>query len=354
METLHVEGVKFIWYLQRTFAPWTKHFLLISHGGDPRNSFLLYFPIAYNFNSAIGLMVLWSAVLSEWLNLILKWMLRGERPYWWVEEHMKEQNIHLKQYPLTCETGPGSPSGHVMVTASVLCTLMPAITAKLCKLFRVSTSSLTLISVTIQSVCWLIFIAILVVVSVSRVFIATHFPHQVILGALIGILLSLLVQREQVSKITDLIPCICVAFFLAVTALFLYVGLSFVVFDPSLSITKAQQWCADPKYIHLDTTPFYSLVRDIGVVVGVGVSHLLIKIWSQEDPSNDSKSNFKRLIQSFLSVACLQLLEQMGLPLWNRILFYCAGFIKNVLLVVIIVFVVPSLLSNKSDKSKSD
>ena len=44
------------------------------------------------------------------LNLIFsvcvqnaKWILQGERPYWWVEEH--RTNITLLQTPLTCETG---------------------------------------------------------------------------------------------------------------------------------------------------------------------------------------------------------------------------------------------------------
>ena len=34
-------------------------------------------------------------------------VLRGDRPYWWVHESAKWQNVTIQQYELTCETGPG-------------------------------------------------------------------------------------------------------------------------------------------------------------------------------------------------------------------------------------------------------
>ena len=34
-------------------------------------------------------------------------ILRGERPYWWIHENPKWQNSDVKQFELTCETGPG-------------------------------------------------------------------------------------------------------------------------------------------------------------------------------------------------------------------------------------------------------
>lgn len=44
-------------------------------------------------------------------------MLQGERPYWYVFESAnftKVAKTYFVQNPETCETGPGSPSGHVM------------------------------------------------------------------------------------------------------------------------------------------------------------------------------------------------------------------------------------------------
>jgi glucose-6-phosphatase len=44
-----------------------------------------------------------------------------DRPYWWIPENNPPTGgiARLHQFPVTCETGPGSPSGHLMVTAAV-------------------------------------------------------------------------------------------------------------------------------------------------------------------------------------------------------------------------------------------
>ena len=44
-------------------------------------------------------------------------LLRGDRPYWYIHESAnftKARGTYLTQTPVTCEAGPGSPSGHVM------------------------------------------------------------------------------------------------------------------------------------------------------------------------------------------------------------------------------------------------
>ena len=47
--------------------------LQLSHLGDPRNAFLIYFPISFCLHKPTGEKVLWLACLAEWLNAILKW-----------------------------------------------------------------------------------------------------------------------------------------------------------------------------------------------------------------------------------------------------------------------------------------
>ena len=73
MDALFDEGVHFIVHLQKSWAGWEREMLLLSKIGDPRNSFLIYFPLFYHWNHNLGVSVLWTAVISEWLNLILKW-----------------------------------------------------------------------------------------------------------------------------------------------------------------------------------------------------------------------------------------------------------------------------------------
>ena len=50
-------------------------------------------------------------------------LLFGERPYWWVKESplfsSPSSRLTLNQNAMTCETGPGSPSGHVMANLTL-------------------------------------------------------------------------------------------------------------------------------------------------------------------------------------------------------------------------------------------
>nr|XP_056717164.1 glucose-6-phosphatase 2 [Euleptes europaea] len=64
-------------------------------------------------NPAVGTKMVWVAVIGDWFNLIFKWILFGHRPYWWVQETMIYPNQAipcLEQFPITCETGPGTLS----------------------------------------------------------------------------------------------------------------------------------------------------------------------------------------------------------------------------------------------------
>lgn len=75
--------------------------------GDPRNGFMLFFPVLFSVNKMLGVHILWLTVISEWLNAVLKYFLFGNRPYWYAGSQNKLQLPTLAQYPLTCETGPG-------------------------------------------------------------------------------------------------------------------------------------------------------------------------------------------------------------------------------------------------------
>lgn len=73
MEVLLDSGINFIIYLQKSWTGWQNEILFLSKVGDPRNSFLIYFPVVYHLNHNLGVSVLWTAIFSEWMNLVLKW-----------------------------------------------------------------------------------------------------------------------------------------------------------------------------------------------------------------------------------------------------------------------------------------
>ena len=57
-------------------------------------------------------------------------LLTGDRPYWWVHESPIFKNKRppfIHQFPRTCETGPGNPSGHSELNAAVFLVLCSAL-----------------------------------------------------------------------------------------------------------------------------------------------------------------------------------------------------------------------------------
>ncbi|TPP61696.1 hypothetical protein FGIG_08680 [Fasciola gigantica] len=91
--------------------------IFISNVGSPLTAYALVFPVAYYINPLLGLTTMLCASFSEWVSGILKWLLHGHRPYWWVNIYAQQTNtpiFPIEQFSVTCETGPGSPSGHCM------------------------------------------------------------------------------------------------------------------------------------------------------------------------------------------------------------------------------------------------
>lgn len=73
MEAAHTQGVWMAERLQRATMGQQRMWLLATHLGDPRAAFLLLFPVTYYCSRATGVAVIWTAAVSEWLNLVLKW-----------------------------------------------------------------------------------------------------------------------------------------------------------------------------------------------------------------------------------------------------------------------------------------
>ena len=211
---------------------------------------------------------------------------------------------------------------------------------------------------TLLTLCvWSVFAILMVLVSLSRVFIATHFPHQVTMGVLSGIVLAYCLQKTRLSKATSLVYCLSLTVVLLCFTMMIYKFLSMVVYDPSMTLKKAQKWCADPSYIHLDTTPFYALVRDLGAAMGIGLSYYLIRILSRKvlffkDGLNSSNSPnnsslrvnfFLRSTNAVVSLVLLKLLETVSASQSNLMFFYITGYIRNAISTTVVMAIVPLL-----------
>ncbi|XP_010793727.1 glucose-6-phosphatase-like [Notothenia coriiceps] len=197
MDSMSGFGVSTTHYLQTNFKDAQGLFLWVSWAADLRNTFFIFFPLWFHLRSPVAIKLIWVAVIGDWLNLVFKWILFGERPYWWVHEADYYANTvrpYIEQYPMTCETGPGSPSGHSMGAAGVYYTLVTSILAIMTtkKKFGIKKSSNK--DWYLKVVLWTLFWGVQVCVCLSRVFIAAHFPHQVVAGVIT-------VRRERLSVI---------------------------------------------------------------------------------------------------------------------------------------------------------
>lgn len=77
--------------------------------------------------------LLWSSIYVQyviimnekwvlWSFLIVNRMFVGDRPYWWIGEtslYTDETRPQLRKFPNTCEAGPGTPSGHLMMNVAL-------------------------------------------------------------------------------------------------------------------------------------------------------------------------------------------------------------------------------------------
>ncbi|XP_064225262.1 glucose-6-phosphatase catalytic subunit 1 isoform X2 [Aotus nancymaae] len=119
MNVLHDFGIQSTRYLQVNYQDSQDWFILVSVIADLRNAFYVIFPIWFHLQEAVGIKLLWVAVIGDWLNLVFKWILFGQRPYWWVldTDYYSNTSVPLiKQFPITCETGPGEQKADLQIS----------------------------------------------------------------------------------------------------------------------------------------------------------------------------------------------------------------------------------------------
>lgn len=310
--------------------------LTVSHVADPAYAFSIIFPIISTGSTLLAADILMVSVVAEWLNAVLKWILREDRPFWWVRETniYGEVYPHLRQTHLTCETGPGSPSGHVMGAAAMLYVLINAFINKYSKR-NVSDACKTFMRYTF----WGIYIFSIVLVCVSRMYIATHFPHQCILGAVIGFIIGYLFGNSNtvVSKYWHNCNKLHILMWVLITT-----GISISTYwlqkafgiDPQWSIKMAFKWCEHPENVHVNTTPLFSLVRDFGLGLGlVSVSPIIERI-------KRSQQHSPMVAVACVLVYCTALLmAQTAVPVFDAKIFYvCHALLYSTMPYVLIGF----------------
>lgn len=323
---------------------------MLSNVFDPRYAFLFYSPLIFSLDRVTGRKLMWVSVIAEWSNQVLKWIMRGERPYWWVREYEQQQLMantnsstqlpSIEQTFMTCETGPGSPSGHAMVTAAVWYIIFDALLNKHNR--TQSKSSL------VAKMCWALYTLMVCAVSLSRIYLAAHFPHQCLLGMIMGVAVGMLVSHCDTNSVSRR-GYIFGALGMFATAMVTYALLLAAGFNPSWSVERALKWCAKREHVHLDTTPFFSMMRYLGFFLGMGLG---LHSSTYQLAERMHVNNKARLAAAFLSVLLSKASEKIPMPSNANVnVIYALVFAINVALPYIFVGVIPYLVGRLFNSS---
>ncbi len=170
MQTIIDFGVQFIASLQALGGWLTLPMEFFSFLGT-EDFYMVVLPVIYwCFSSALGMRVAVILMLTAGVNDAFKMLLHGPRPYW----------VSTDVQGLAEETSFGVPSGHSQNSA--------AIWGMMAAWFR-------------KGWAWILALLIIFMIGVSRLYLGVHFPHDVLLGWLIGFLLLWLTLRfwDQVA-----------------------------------------------------------------------------------------------------------------------------------------------------------
>ncbi|XP_053555544.1 glucose-6-phosphatase catalytic subunit 1 [Bombina bombina] len=350
MDALHDSGVQLVQYLQMNYMSSQDWFVFVSFAADLRNTFFIFFPIWFHLCESVGIKLIWVAVIGDWLNLVFKWILFGQRPYWWVHDTNYYHNVStpvIQQFPVTCETGPGSPSGHAMGSAGVYYVMVTSLLTIVLGKKR----PITFKKRCFQASLWTGFWAVQACVCASRIFLAAHFPHQVITGVLSGIMVAEIFDHVQTIYKVSLKKYIYTTLFLFSFALGFYLLLKAVGVDLLWTLEKAKRWCAQPEWINIDTTPFAGLLRNLGILLGLGLA-LNSQMYKESCQGKLGGQVTFRLCCIIASLLVLHLFDSFKPPTKVEMIFYSLSFCKSAAVPLTCVGIIPYCISQVMNQRK--
>ncbi|KPP65032.1 hypothetical protein Z043_116577 [Scleropages formosus] len=188
---------------------------------------------------------------------------------------------------------------------------------------------------------WTLSYAFVVLVCMSRVYVAAHFPHQVIGGVIAGITVAKMFSRAGWIYKASLKKYFCTTLCLLTSALGFYLLLKMLGVDLLWTLEKANMWCTRAEWVHMDTSPFASLLRNMGILLGLGLGlHSPLYVESRK-----SKSAPFSLSCVIASLTLLQLLDTLSFSSNNPVVFYSLSFFKSTVMPFITIALVPASLS---------
>ncbi|MBE2220013.1 MAG: phosphatase PAP2 family protein [Anaerolineae bacterium] len=159
MDPIYEFGLNMTRYLQETFPQLEGFFVFISTLGL-EEFYLSLFPLIYwCIHKTVGKLFAYVFLIASALNPLFKFGFRGPRPFWF------DPSLEMWE-----ETSYGVPSGHV----------------------QLATVTYLFIAGWIRRWwAWVIAFVMIFLMGISRIYLGSHFPHDVVVGFVISVLLLL-------------------------------------------------------------------------------------------------------------------------------------------------------------------
>lgn len=305
MQNLIEIGISFIIALQRTGDWLIPPMRFFSYFGT-QEFFLLVLPFIYwSVDSALGLRIGFILMTSEQINYVGKLFFAGPRPYW-VSSHVRG---------LWPETSFGIPSGHAQHAVAVW-----GIIAAYFK----------------KTWIWVVAILLMFFIGFSRLYLGAHFPHDVVVGWLLGwlVLWAFLrfwdsVQTRVITK--TLKEKILIAFI--VSLIFLAVGFGTATFRSGYQVPE--DWVTNALLPANGETPApidaNSPFTSAGIIFGMAAGAAWIESLGGYSAAGPTQKRAIRYVVGLIGVAILYAGLGAIFPRGDGFIFYLLRYIRYAL-----------------------
>lgn len=152
-----------------------------------------------------------------------------------------------------------------------------------------------------------------------------------------GVLVAEAVSKEKWILSAGMKKYFHTTLFLTAFAVGFYLVLRSVGVDLLWTLEKAQKWCVRPEWVNLDSTPFASLLRNMGTLFGLGLG-LHSPLYAEAKRSAGRSSKVGCVVASLV---LLHLFDSFKPPTHTAALFYLLSFCKSATVPLVVVSIVP-------------
>ena len=264
--------------------------------------YILALPIIYwSFDAALGLRIGVIMLLSSGVNTVFKFAFHSPRPYW--------VNTEVQVY--SAESSFGLPSGHAQNAI--------AIWGMVGTYFK-------------KSWVWAVSIILILGISLSRLYLAVHFPLDTALGLLVGFILLIIVNRAwtpiaEWAKKQNLSKQLSTAFLGSLILLFVGGFVAWMLRDWTLPVAWMQN-AARAGGEAPDPLSINSLIASAATLFGLLAGLAWIEKEGGYTASGTSKQRYLRYLVGLVGLAILYIGLKVVFPSGENLVGYIFRYIR--------------------------